>query len=63
MVVVTALPRTYAEMELEITNLRIKVLVAYHDTRRHRPDPEPVTRAVETVLADIIGGRGAGAFK
>jgi len=57
------LPRTYAEMGLEITNLRVEVLVAYHDTRRHRPDPEPVTRAVETVLADIIGGRGAGAFK
>ena len=46
-----------------ITNLRVEVLVAYHDTRRHRPHPEPVIRAVETVLADIIGGRGAGAFK
>ena len=30
--------------------LRVEVLVAYHDTRRHRPRPEPVIRAVETAL-------------
>ena len=45
--VVTALPRTYAERGLEITNLRVEVLVAYHDTRRHRPHPEPVIRAAQ----------------
>ena len=70
------MPRTYAEMGLEITNLRVEVLVAYHDTRRHRPCPEPVIRAVQELElnpneilfigdrpADIIGGRGAGVFK
>ena len=59
-----------------ITNLRVEVLGAYHDTRRHRPHPEPVIRAAQELElnpneilfvgdcpADIIGGRGAGAFK
>ena len=73
--VATALPRTYAEIGLEITNLRVEVLVAYHDTRRHRPHPEPVIRAAQELelnpneilfigdrTTDIIAGKRAGAF-
>ena len=60
---------------MEITNLRVEVLVAYHDTRRHRPRPEPVIRAVQELelnpneilfigdrTTDIIAGKRAGAF-
>jgi len=73
--VATALPRTYAERGLGITNLRVEVLVAYHDTRRHRPHPEPVIRAAQELelnpneilfigdrTTDIIAGKRAGAF-
>jgi len=63
------------ERGLEITNLRVEVLVAYHDTRRHRPHPEPVIRAAQELelnpneilfigerTTDIIAGKRAGAF-
>ena len=73
--VATALPRTYAERGLGITNLRVEVLVAYHDTRRHRPHPEPVIMAAQELelnpneilfigdrTTDIIAGKRAGAF-
>lgn len=43
--VVTTSPRPYAERLLEHHGLSIPVLVAYHDTRRHKPDPEPLLAA------------------
>jgi len=49
--VVTASPRRYAEALLEQFGIVYDVLVAYHDTERHKPDPEPLQEAMEQLGA------------
>lgn len=73
--VATSLPRSYAERGLEIIGLRVDSLVAYHDTARHKPHPEPVIEAARRLSLrpqatlyigdrpeDIKAGKGAGAY-
>lgn len=43
--VVTSSPRAYAERLLRHHGLDVPVLVAYHDTQRHKPDPQPLLEA------------------
>ncbi|HEX4203954.1 MAG TPA: HAD-IA family hydrolase [Ktedonobacteraceae bacterium] len=43
--VVTASPRRYAEGLVDYHGLNIKVLTAYHDTKQHKPDPDPLFHA------------------
>lgn len=45
--VVTSAPRQYAERLLRMHRLSLPVVVAYHDTKRHKPDPQPLARALE----------------
>jgi len=44
--VVTASPRPYAERVIDYHDLNIPVLSAYHDTKKHKPDPEPILRGI-----------------
>lgn len=45
MAVVTDSPGMYAKALLEYHRLPIHILVAYHDTKRHKPYPDPMLRA------------------
>jgi len=45
--IVTSSPRDYAEAVVTHHKLDIPVVVAYHDTRNHKPDPEPILLAAE----------------
>ncbi len=45
--VVTTSPRPYAEKLLAYHGIELPVLVAYHDVRRKKPDPEPIVRGAE----------------
>lgn len=45
--VVTTSPRSYAEALLAHHRLDVPVLVAYHDTVRRKPHPDPLVRALE----------------
>lgn len=49
--VVTSAPRPYAKRVLGYWQLPVHVLVAYHDTARHKPDPEPVLLALDRLRA------------
>ena len=56
--VVTSSPRTYAEKLLEYHNLDIPVITAYHDTKNHKPSPDPLLHAIKKMdlnpMKDII---------
>ena len=45
--IVTSSPRDYAEALVAYHKLDIPVVVAYHDTKSHKPDPEPIMLASE----------------
>ncbi|BCL79698.1 hypothetical protein ccbrp13_21630 [Ktedonobacteria bacterium brp13] len=45
--VITASPRKYAEQLLAYHQLTIPVIAAYHDTKKHKPDPEPLLFAAK----------------
>ena len=45
--VVTSSPRDYAQAVLDRLGIRPDVLVAYHDTEAHKPDPEPLQLAMQ----------------
>lgn len=73
--IVTSSPRKYAEAVVSFHNLDINILVAYQDTLRHKPDPEPILKAVRifnlrtrNILSigdqdiDIMAGKNAGTY-
>jgi HAD superfamily hydrolase (TIGR01509 family) len=45
--IVTSSPRTYCEAVIRHWKLPVQTVVAYHDTRRHKPFPDPILRALE----------------
>ena len=45
--IVTSSPRKYAEKVINYHNLPIKITVAYHDTKKHKPNPEPICLAID----------------
>jgi HAD superfamily hydrolase (TIGR01549 family) len=45
--IVTSSPRHYAEAILKMFSIDCDVLVAYDDTEQHKPDPGPITKALE----------------
>ena len=47
--IVTSSPRAYAERICNYHNINIPILCAYHDTRKHKPHPEPIYYACEQV--------------
>jgi phosphoglycolate phosphatase-like HAD superfamily hydrolase len=53
--VVTSSPRPYCERMLKHCGFEPDVTVCYHDTRRHKPDPEPLLRALE--LMKVVPSR------
>ena len=50
--IVTSSPRTYAQKICNYHNIHMPVLCAYHDTRNHKPHPEPIYYACEQVGVD-----------
>jgi len=51
--IVTSLPKFYALKELTAANLNIfNCLIAYHDTMRHKPDPDPIIKALSELNSD-----------
>jgi phosphoglycolate phosphatase/pyrophosphatase PpaX len=44
--VITSSPRNYAERLLSFHQLNIPVITAYHDTNKHKPNPEPIIHAI-----------------
>lgn len=44
--IVTSSPRTYCEKVLRFLGITGVITVCYHDTKRHKPDPEPILEAI-----------------
>jgi HAD superfamily hydrolase (TIGR01549 family) len=47
--IVTSSPKTYSEKVLRYWNIDYDHLISYHDTKRHKPDPEPINLALSTM--------------
>jgi len=47
--VITNSPRSYATRLLAYHDLDVRVLVAYHDVRNHKPNSDPILKAAEMV--------------
>ena len=47
--IVTSSPKPYCSRVVEHWNWPIDNIVAYHDTTKHKPDPEPLSLAVSRV--------------
>ncbi|HEY1351570.1 MAG TPA: HAD family hydrolase [Ktedonobacteraceae bacterium] len=45
--VVTTSPRPYAEQLVAYHHCQVPVVVAYHDSPRHKPFPDPIVKAAE----------------
>tara|TARA_B100001057_G_scaffold478815_1_gene549693 strand:- start:2292 stop:2954 length:663 start_codon:yes stop_codon:yes gene_type:complete len=45
--IVTSSPRLYAEKICSYHNIKIPVLCAYHDTKKHKPHPDPILFACQ----------------
>jgi len=71
--IVTSSPRPYAEKVVRYHNINLDILVAYHDTSLHKPNPEPIMLGVKKLnippsqilsvgdeLKDIIASKRAG---
>ena len=57
MAVVTNSPGMYAKALLKYHKIPIDTLFAYHDTKKHKPDPEPMLKAVQAMgcmLSQVI---------
>lgn len=44
--IVTSSPRTYCQRILDFLGITGVITVCYHDTERHKPDPEPISLAI-----------------
>jgi hypothetical protein len=49
--IVTSSPRWYAETLMKQFSITADVLIAYHDTRAKKPDPEPIAAALNALSA------------
>ena len=47
--IVTSSPKKYASRLITYHDLDIDILSAYHDTRRHKPDPDPILNAISII--------------
>ena len=45
--VITSSPRKYAKRLIDYHNLNIPIYASYHDTKKHKPDPEPFLYAID----------------
>jgi len=50
--IITSAPRKYAELVCKYHHIKIPILTAYHDTKKHKPDPEPIYHACEKLNLD-----------
>ena len=50
--VVTNSPKSYAEQVLKYHKINVDVLIAYHDTKKHKPYPDPMMLAAQKVNFD-----------
>lgn len=68
--IVTSSPKSYCNKVITEHNFPVKKVIAYHDTTRKKPDPDPILKAVEMLdgkkhlsfgdkAADIIASNGA----
>jgi len=51
--IVTNTPRPYAEKLVAYHHLDVPVVVAFHDTNKHKPDPEPVLTAMQKLHSRV----------
>ena len=51
--IVTNTPRPYAEKLVAYHRLPIPIVVAYHDTRMHKPHPEPLLTAMSRLRCSV----------
>ena len=45
--IVTSSPRTYCSRIIEHNGWEIEIVVCYHDTKKHKPHPDPILKAIE----------------
>lgn len=45
--IVTSSPRIYCSKIIDQWKWPINTIIAYHDTEKHKPDPEPILKAVQ----------------
>lgn len=45
--VVTSSPESYCKSVLRHFNINVDCTVCYHDTKKHKPNPEPIIKAIE----------------
>lgn len=50
LVIVTSSPRSYCKKVIEYFNIPVNNLICYHDTINHKPNPEPIIKAIEKYL-------------
>lgn len=50
--IVTSSPSVYCKKVVEHFEIPIDILVCYHDTRNHKPHPEPISRAIHLLGED-----------
>lgn len=50
LVIVTSSPRSYCKKVIEHFNIPVNNLICYHDTINHKPNPEPIIKAIEKYL-------------
>lgn len=76
MAIVTSSPRPYCERVIRYFSLPIDVCVCYHDTNKHKPNPDPIilaanelhAKALDNVISfgdeanDIIASNSANVF-
>ena len=72
--IVTSLVKFYAELEMKTADLGdLSCIIAYHDTKRRKPHPEPIHLAIQKLgtykdhtiyigdqITDLISGKAAG---
>jgi HAD superfamily hydrolase (TIGR01549 family) len=50
--IVSSSPKSYIEKVLNHFNINISVIVAFHDTKNHKPDPDPILLALKKLTAN-----------
>jgi HAD superfamily hydrolase (TIGR01509 family) len=73
--IVTSSPSSYCHKVISHYQWKISATVCYHDTKKHKPHPEPILMVLEKLgvaadqaiavgdaAADILAARGAGVF-
>ncbi|WP_273321184.1 HAD family hydrolase [Vallitalea guaymasensis] len=50
--IVTSSPKSYCKLVVEYWGWKIDGMICYHDTNRHKPNPEPILKAIKNMDVD-----------